>query len=538
MKLYCYKNEFITPAVQYTIDFILNSLGYFYDWITDIETIPENSVLIVYAPVPRPFKFKGSVIHIPQNIILENIDKTDLTWQELEINNEAVPVIGKSSNIPTEDYKNYHLLQLDLPANIYFHLARIEELSFTHPDQVDAAVTKSILYKYDKFKLPVVDILSNWFSGIIDNIFKETNQLIIKKAAYPNGEEFGIALTHDVDMTRAYHPLKKFFIKFCISLGLYKNKTCQALDTEDQNTWGFDRLLNFYKQKNWRATFFFIPKYMEDAHFRYNIKNKKFKELFTQLKIDNHEIAFHPSRYSFDRPKRYLKEKKKLEKTANITIHGLRQHYLRCLFPQIWTIARKLNLKYDAGLIYRKFSGFRAGAAHPFNCFDHRNNAELNITEFPTAFFENTLPGEGKNIEQSLTVVNKIISQVKKYHGLLTALWHQNNLYQPESYPCFWDYFLKLIEKENVFLAALSEQLDWQNKRKQIQVDEITYLKTGLTFELSFPSNLNRFSLLFPSNNFEIELEDSKVNYCFNNNLLILKNNERISRITIKALRK
>ncbi len=67
MKLYCYKNEFITPAVQYTIDFILNSLGYFYDWITDIETIPENSVLIVYAPVPRPFKFKGGVIHIPQH---------------------------------------------------------------------------------------------------------------------------------------------------------------------------------------------------------------------------------------------------------------------------------------------------------------------------------------------------------------------------------------------------------------------------------------------------------------------------------------
>jgi peptidoglycan/xylan/chitin deacetylase (PgdA/CDA1 family) len=159
------------------------------------------------------------------------------------------------------------------------------------------------------------------------------------------------------------------------------------MDLEDRKIWAFDRLTAFYRKRKLNASFFFIARYMEGRHFRYRIRSRAFRKLLHLLHHEGHEIGLHPSRFAFEHPARYPREKARLEHTLGSPVTGMRQHYLRCLFPQIWETAHAMGLLYDTSLGYRRYHGFRAGTSHPFPTFDHRSGTMLNTYAFPLNFF-------------------------------------------------------------------------------------------------------------------------------------------------------
>jgi peptidoglycan/xylan/chitin deacetylase (PgdA/CDA1 family) len=419
---------------------------------------------------------------------------------------------------------------------VYYHLARVEETHFQHPDDIDNNVEKSILFKHGKFIIPVVDILCNYFKNEIERIAKENNIHLVRKTFYPEGQLFGIALTHDVDFIRAFHPLKKILLKVLILLGIKRNLTIEKIEQRDKLTWGFDKLLSYYKENNLRATFFFMAKYIEGWHFRYRIASKKMRILIAKLKSLNHEIAFHPSRYAFETPKRYLNEKQKLEKISGISVSGLRHHYLRCLYPQLWQKATQLDLKYDAGMVHRRYNGFRAGTSFPFQTFDHKMQERIEIIEFSTIFFENTLPDKGTDYEASKKTISQLLETVKIHGGLLNILWHSNNIYQPKVYSDLWNFIVNSIKEEDAFNQPLIEQYDWHKLREKIQLQSFKKLNRGFTVKIALPDGINRFSLHVPENyNYKC---DGKFSYDKIKKLLTVESNIPNSIISIEALAK
>jgi len=439
MKIFCIKNQFLSRQAEYVISYLLNRSGFFFEWNTDITELVQPGIILYYAPSEMIIETSFPVFHLPKKFELENIDKETVSWDETEIENERIPILKeiRSKRIGQDKYLQ---LPFDITANIYFHLARIEEFNYNHPDEVDENAAKSILFNYKNFMLPIVDILVKCFIDNIRNIIKEHNLFFIQKGLYPSGEDFAVAITHDVDFIRAFHPIKKLVLKILIKFGLLRSTTIEKIDELEKNYWGFDRLLKYYCDNKYNATFFFIAKYIENFSFRYRISSKRFRKLFKDLKTDNHEIAFHPSRFSFEHPKRYSKEIKKLEKKSQTEIEGLRHHYLRCTYPQIWKIVKKLGLKYDASLIHRNYSGFRAATCCPFPTFDHVEQQELGVVEFPTLFFENTLPDDGNDINKSKEVIKSLFLEVKNNQGIFNVLWHTNNIYQPENYIHLWNF--------------------------------------------------------------------------------------------------
>jgi hypothetical protein len=459
----------------------------------------------------KPLQKSGvACLDLPCGYDLVHLHQSELSWEEIKIDQMIIPVLmvpGSKHEIP-----------FDLLATIYFHLTRMEEIAYQKPEEVDGEVMNQLLYRYGQFKIPVVDVLCNWFAGVLE---KKTIPLL-KKAIYPSGQQCGIALTHDVDRIYAMNPVKKWFLKQSNRLKPAAKQRNELLDQADERIWIFNKLFLDYQHANFKPTIFFLAKRMENSSYRYNIRAKKFHDLLQRMHENNFEIALHASRYAFDYRKRYAAEKKRLGAIMGPAIRGLRQHYIRCLFPDLWRIASDCGFLYDSSLIHRRMSGFRGGTGHPFYCFDHQQGRVLPLTECPPIFFENTLPDEGNDLEKSLAEVLFLFGQIKKYRGVMVALWHQHNIYDNEPYPEIWRTFLSSINPAQMYVDTLAGQARWYDHRNKIYVTEVAVEKNNWRLILELPSELSAFALVLPDRVGHLTIQNPNIEYRIKGNLVCI----------------
>jgi hypothetical protein len=519
MNVCCLLNNSISPAVRYALEFILNSRGFFFNW----ESKPQPSgVLITYGDDQNLKQENTHHIHIPCIYNLDTLHQSTLTWQEIKIDGTAVPVLGLQ--------KTDREIPFDLAATVYYHLTRIDEKSCKYPEEIDRNLTKQRLYKFGRFKIPVVDVLCRWFAEIIDK--KEIP--LLKKALFPQGQSCGVAVTHDIDRLHAINPLKKRLFKLIHRFGPTNKNRYEMITRAEKRLWIFDKLVSDYQKRDIKATFFFLAKKMENKSYRYDIRIKKIRSLLHMLCENKQEIALHSSRYAFDRKKRYHKEKRALDKALGSNVAGLRQHYIRCLFPEIWRIASGLNLLYDSSLVFRRMSGFRAGTSHPFSGFNYENGAKLPIIECPALFFENTLPGEGADQEKAVTEIKDLFEQVKKYQGVMVALWHQDNIYENNPLPKIWKNFLDLLDSNTMYLETLQKQVEWNRVRNKIKVKGVVQEGEKWSVILDIPENLSKFTLILPAGFGRVTLGNAKVCGTLMGNNLIIETIDEVRELKIK----
>ncbi|MBD3225335.1 MAG: hypothetical protein GF313_11430 [Caldithrix sp.] len=482
-------SDAIGKAEAHTLEVMLDQLGYFYQWQPP-DTLDANVLTLSYH---QQFKeLARSMVYIPRHSPLSQLRKTQ-KWQKCTYEGQTLPVMGFTTIKPPEETAAY-CFDFDMVANVYYHLFRIEEADFNHPDDVDEKVTESILYHYGQFRRPVVDYLLRWLQQALEQTAEGHQRFLLRKARYPGGQPFGATLTHDVDFIRAYHPLKKAFKKGKARLRGDARKL-QTIDQRDNDYWAFDRLLPFYADQHITATFFFLARYTEGLHLRYRLQSKRMRRLLEKLNCHDHEIALHPSRYAFEHPRRYMREKNRLQQSAGTMIHGMRHHYLRGIFPGLWHTAQALQLNYDATLVYRRYSGFRAGAGFPYRTFDAAQQKSLAVYECPTLFFENTLPQSGHDAQAALQVIDGLLTTVKSTGGLFNILWHTASLYQPQPLAQIWQAIMDRLLREEAFLAPLSRQVQWARQRRDIRIQTLSRDNARWHITLQCPPQLQNFTL-------------------------------------------
>ncbi len=482
------KSPAIGAAERHTIENMLDRLGYFYQW-RDETQLNASVLTLLYHSQFKPLT--EAIFYIPQYKRLSALSADEL-WHETDFEGKTLPVLGRRSlQLPRNHSASG--FEFDLIANVYYHLFRVEEKAVNHPDEMDREISDSVLYKYGQFTIPVVDYFYRWFQKRLEESAQKNNRILVRKAVYPSGEPFGIALTHDVDFIRAYHPLKKFLKKLTASLSQNRNAS-RSIEEKDKAYWAFHRILPFYEERNIRATFFFLARYSENGHFRYRIRSGRLRRLFRQLKETGHEIGLHPSRYAFEHPRRYFREKRKLQNVTDCPIAGMRHHYLRGTFPQIWRIAQSLQLSYDATMVYRDFSGFRAGVSHPYPTFDHETQESYDVYECPTLFFEHTLPQKGTDRDGAVNVLGQILEEVKAAGGLMNVLWHSGAMFRPP-FAETWNALLETLRKQSAFWAPLQEQVQWLRQRKSISLLHLQQDGRRSHLTLHLPSHPERLAL-------------------------------------------
>jgi peptidoglycan/xylan/chitin deacetylase (PgdA/CDA1 family) len=439
--------------------------------------------------------------HFEQKIDLfkwKNLSIPILGKQISKLNQKNIKKLGSEKIISINDLM--WTTQFDIFANIFYHLSRYEEKWRHFAEETASDHATSVLSRYQELTLPVVDILIDYIDRIIRKKLQQNGSALLRILPWPRGEDFGLALTHDIDLTRAVSYKKRFFnsgvgvLNQLIGKGYKKKALLEAMQTQDARVWAFPELIKFYRKKNWHATFFFLTKRFEGFHYRYNIKNKKFLALIRELHKEGHEIALHSSLRAFDQPQSYVLERKKLEAITRTGCVGLRQHYLRAKYPRLWRLAEAAGFKYDASLAYNYQPGFRAGTSHPFYAYDFDEDRCVGIMEFPLAFFEHNIQKRQDDKITAEAIISRLIDQVATYNGLCVVLLHPSNfLHDP--YQKWWHYTIKYLAKKMIFVDTLSGHNDWLLRRRQIKFNIKGNTKGSSTIEIIKPSSLKLFSV-------------------------------------------
>jgi len=496
-----------TARFEYTVKFICQTLGYGYNIVTEKNKLGKNALVITYAAPDKLQKLQRiSGLNVFNSAYLNNLAELEKNVKLFEWQGVTIPVMG--DDLTRENHAGWRKnrtdysyrktgfsiwsVEFDLFANIFYHLSRYEEKWRHFAEETASDYTTSILSRHHDLKIPVVDVLLDYFRVLT---LKKSDRLV-NIHPWPKGEIFGVAVTHDVDITRNVS-LKRRLINS--TYGMFKsilgepeiNRELQEeMDRQDELIWTYPKLQEMYLEQKIQGTFFFLARIFEGIHFRYNIGSKKFSSLIRSLVAEGHEVALHSSLHAFDQPQKYRVEKQRLEKITGSTITGLRQHYLRAKFPRLWRIAANNNFKYDTSLAYNYQAGYRAGTTHPFFTFDYNKDVALDLLEFSLVFFENNLPKDLDTPESLKNYVHKLLYQAERYQGLFVALLHPSN-YAVEPYHTFWQNLLGEVKKKNTCILSLHEHWRWVKNRSKIKITPLS----RSSIQLEKPAELKHFCI-------------------------------------------
>jgi len=329
---------------------------------------------------------------------------------------------------------------------------------------------------------PFIDSYALKLKNEIYSICQKNSLPFISKLPWPNGAVQACCITHDVDLVRKYSP--KEILQSLAKLD-FKNTgiISKKLFERENPYWNFSELLDYYQERHWRVTFFFLAKSWERSGFRYNIKSKRFRELFKKISAGGHEIGLHSSRFIFDRPEDYHREKNKLESIINRGIRGVRQHYLRILFPEGWRYLKNAGFHYDSSCGYNNSIGFRAGTAFPYKIRVPESSESLDLYEAPIILMDYPWIDHDAAFEENWSKFEKQMSFVTQTSGLANLLWHPSNIAE-NAYRAYWDKMVNWIGQHDFYFDTLENILQWWKKRSSVELTGLSVNNEYFQFEL------------------------------------------------------
>ena len=154
--------------------------------------------------------------------------------------------------------------------------------------------------------------------------------------------------------------------------------------------------------------------------------------------------------------------------------------------------------------------------------------------EFSTPFFEESLPKRGRELEKASDTISSLFKTVRRYQGVLTVLWHPNNMYQSDQFQEIWEGLIKMLRDEETFLSPLMGHLKWQKQRQQITLKEIQVVNEIIRITLSIPENMDSFALHIPGMSGPIHIKNASYKIDREKGILLIQPEHNIQTIDIQ----
>ena len=239
----------------------------------------------------------------------------------------------------------------------------------------------------------------------------------------------------------------------------------------------YERWLKVEEEYGAKSTFFFWPGWKSvtrhhwtdpiyDLNDRvlFDGNNCTVAEMIQEIHRRGWEIGLHPSWYAYNDVDELKRQKDALEKAVGDPIHSIRQHYLHYdirITPRTHSAA---GFKYDSTLGFTDNIGFRFGTCYPWKLFDLGSKKELPILEISLIVQDTAMlnPSKGMRIDSKMALryMLLIVEEVEKVGGVLTLLWHPNEIINHES----WALYLKILNylrDKNAWITSLQEVGNW-----------------------------------------------------------------------------
>ncbi len=338
------------------------------------------------------------------------------------------------------------------------------------------------------FAFNILNSIGCLYRPILDEIYLSRHH---QTPQWPDGKTFAVCLTHDVDdvslfsLRQSLRSLKSPFIGMHSTHEKIKrisNLVVIALQslrspflTDPLHC--YERWLEIEASYRAKSTFFFWPgwKSVTRHHFKdptYELNDRvcfdgigcTVTEMIREIDRRGWEIGLHPSWYSYNDADELKNQKDALENALGHSVHSIRQHCLHYDIRITPLAHATAGFKYDSTLGFNNNIGFRFGTCYPWRLYDLDSDNELPILEIPLVVQDVAMlnPSKGMSIDPNMAFhyIDLIGEEVEKVGGVLTLLWHPNEIMNPES----WNLYKRVLNhlnQKNAWITSLQEVGDW-----------------------------------------------------------------------------
>ncbi|MBI2967092.1 MAG: polysaccharide deacetylase family protein [Bacteroidetes bacterium] len=377
--------------------------------------------------------------------------KTAIKWKDSEIpflfTEERKEILEIRDGIA---YINY-----DIISNAFFYLSGWQEY-FNEKKDVHGRFPwkESIQYELKISGIPVV----NYYFDILKTAVETVTGKKLNVDLWNGNPPFVSFISHDIDKCKS--AWKEGVLgelgkgNFFSPYGLFMEKIF------GNDAWfNFDELQEVDNHFIVKPTYFFIGRYGKENgiwNADYRIERDDMQTVLHDLSISGCEVGIHGSFGTHLDPDKLKNEMVKI----NRDIYGNRFHFLKFDAQKSPGVLEKAGVQYDSTLGFAEQPGFRHGFCFPFFLYDLTDDRMTNVLEVPLTVMDATLLEKkylGLTPGEALPFVIKIISEIKKFNGCFTLLWHNNTIseFKYSGWRKVYEGILEYISAQNtVFLSG------------------------------------------------------------------------------------
>lgn len=362
-------------------------------------------------------------------------------------NNIPVLFMDSSWDIPCIIRKeDYYEINFDIVQSSFFILTGCEEI-INRKIEFDSHsryyVENRILYKESFLDRPLVNI----YASFLRECLVQQRFLLEKAEMY----ESYACISHDVD-----YPYKRYKMEKVLSKLFHKSMEKRIDD-------GCKMIIQTEKKYGIHSSWYFMAGGNNPGYdLYYELQNEAVQRLIQSIRQKGDEVNWHYSyNAAFDRIQ-FQKEYNHFVESVDVKTLSGRCHFLRYMIPETWRMFSAMKMHYDTTLASAQHEGFIYGICTPFHLFDAIKGENLSVWEIPLIVMDGTVCTKqyrGLTPEEVIDKVTNLITEVKKYNGVFSILWHNTSLRRSGWYE--WEaVYMKLMEllKEN-FVCETGESV-------------------------------------------------------------------------------
>ena len=316
---------------------------------------------------------------------------------------------------------------------------------------------------------------------IIDDEMMTRDPALAESLRWPNGCKFAALLSHDVDGTRE-HSREQLgrLIKFQLGQAPTATGKLRVLSavTGLRHRPGHNDLVSPWLQaeqsKGCSSTFFLFPTSVEPRHARdltyylddlmpFEGRLQPIRSVFSQIGGRGWEIGVHGSIASAGTPGMLRAQRLELQEAIGMDVVSGRQHNLQfeaTITPDLISAA---GLKVDCTLGSNRSVFFRTGTSYPHQLWSVGKQQWLDVLEIPLVLHDGALlraDNLGLSPDAAFRFCRKIIERVAAVRGVVSLLWHPENLVKPGYFELYCR-LLDLLKEEGAWGASAREIAGW-----------------------------------------------------------------------------
>lgn len=490
--LIVYDNEKFGQEIEYVFNLFFSVLGLEYKLLPlsrfGAEDEEKASLLISYSKSAIGSRIPRQIHIYSSDFFGENYLKSEsLPVLPLKKMNDLPIIFSGGEPMAEAVVASNNLIEtnIDIVAGSLFMLTRYEEFL---PGLRDAfgrfPGISSLAFRAGFSSRPIIneylELLWQWIGSF--------NLGLKRKNLWPENKEFASALTHDIDAVRKHSFPKtlKRSAGLVLKKGDFKGAFLELKEfsrlffrskTRDP-FWSFERIIALEKKYEAKSSFFFFALRKNKG---YSIDDTDVSSLISGLERGGFEVGLHGSFSAADNYEIMRSEKENLDATVENRSYGSRQHGLKWN-AGVWQTQSLLELLYDSSVGFVEDAGFRAGFCLPYRPFDLIGRTAINIWELPLIIMDTAVlraDNRGLTFQECLDLIFAYIQTVKKYHGVLTILWH-NYSFPPagissdyQRWQEVYEKTLQELNKEGALMSSGRDIINWWIETSKIYEADI-----------------------------------------------------------------